>query len=76
MTFRVDSVHELLRECVSLDEAISFAFCIDIDEARCFTGRLFAELYAELMAYGRYGSKPGKEPRNRQSQPGGMYRQC
>lgn len=64
LTYRIERVLDLLREGRSLDEAISFAFCIDIDEARCFTGRMFAELYAELMAYGPVGSKSGREPQS------------
>ena len=54
LVHRIDNVNNLLQEGHSLDEAVCLAFCIDFEDARNFTGRVFAELYAELMAYDRH----------------------
>ncbi len=55
MIYRTHHMEALLQEGKSLAEAVEIAFCLDRDTANAFVGRMFAELYAEIMGYGRWG---------------------
>lgn len=50
---RCDKVFALLVQGVSLEEAVQAAFCLEREQAREYVGRFFAEMYAEMMGYGR-----------------------
>ncbi len=51
--YRAGRVRALLREGYSLEKALQVAFCLDEVTAQEFIGLFFAELYAEMMGYGR-----------------------